>query len=49
MPLMTLLFGQQDHVGNEGHKKSIRFNKITLNVFIHCTQFSTTYSRIDAR
>ena len=36
MPLMMLLFGQQDQLGNEGHKKIIHFNKITLNVFIHC-------------
>ena len=36
MPLMMLLFGQQDQLGSEDHKKVIHFNKITLNVFIHC-------------
>ena len=34
--LMILLFGQQDQLGDEGHKEAIHFNKITLNVFIHC-------------
>ena len=36
MPLMMLLVGQQDQLGNEDHKKGIHFNKIALNVFILC-------------
>ena len=36
MSLMMLPFGQEDQLRNKGHKKIIHFNKITLNVLIHC-------------
>ena len=49
MPLIMSLFGQQDPLGNEGHKKAFTLIKLLWMFSLIASQFPITFGRTDAQ